>query len=135
MLFYQRPDYQIPVTCLTEGQRCSVSRKSVNRTNMETFTETARALFLIKPEPPRCTCPTTVNPSPTSRARSTGRITRNPFFNYLGHFRANHRELSPVGVSVEGARAWRRMTFQEKEPFVRVARLARRRRRGRRSSR
>lgn len=59
-----------------------------------------------------------------SRLRS-GRITRNPFLNFLRDMRRNARGLSVTEVASKGAELWRKMDEQQKQPYHQLARQAR----------
>ncbi|XP_030753114.1 protamine-like [Sitophilus oryzae] len=65
----------------------------------------------------------------------TGRITNNPFLNFLREMRKKTMGLSPTELSSKGAEIWRNMTKSEKEPYCLLARQARRRRKSRRRRR
>lgn len=59
-----------------------------------------------------------------SRLRS-GRITRNPFLNFLRDMRRTARGLSITEVASKGAELWRKMDEQQKQPYHQLARQAR----------
>ncbi|XP_044253793.1 protamine-like [Tribolium madens] len=50
-----------------------------------------------------------------------GKLTRNPFFNYLRWFRKKHCGWSAVKVAVEGAKCWCRMSDQQRRKFYQEA--------------
>ncbi|CAG9768866.1 unnamed protein product [Ceutorhynchus assimilis] len=54
-----------------------------------------------------------------------GRITRNPFLNFMRDVRKSIRGVSPLELSVKGAIIWRSMSQHEKEPYQQMARQAR----------
>lgn len=60
-----------------------------------------------------------------SRLRS-GRITKNPFLNFLRDMRRNARGLSVTEVASKGAELWRKMDEQQKQPYHQLAKQARR---------
>nr|XP_008197382.1 PREDICTED: protamine [Tribolium castaneum] len=55
------------------------------------------------------------------RSCRPGKVTRNPFFNYLRWFRKKHCGWSAVKVAVEGAKCWCRMSDQQRSKFYREA--------------
>ncbi|XP_050305129.1 protamine [Anthonomus grandis grandis] len=67
----------------------------------------------------------------SSLGQRTGRITRNPFLNFLRDMRKNAQGMSPMELSMKGAEIWRGMTKSQKEPYCQLARQAARRRRRR----
>lgn len=69
-----------------------------------------------------------------SRLRS-GRITRNPFLNFLRDMRKNARGLSITQVASKGAELWRKMDEQQKQPYHQLARQARKMAGGKKSRR
>ncbi|CAH1376217.1 hypothetical protein MTP99_017586 [Tenebrio molitor] len=65
-----------------------------------------------------------------------GKVTRNPFFNYLRWFRKKHCGWNMIKVAVEGAKCWCKMSDQNRRKFYKEACSApkmRRRRSSRRS--
>ncbi|KAF7278610.1 uncharacterized protein LOC143190993 [Rhynchophorus ferrugineus] len=66
----------------------------------------------------------------------TGRVTKNPFLNFLREMRKRTQGLTPIEITTKGAEIWRSMTKHEKEPYCALAKQAARRgRRRRRKSR
>ncbi|XP_045478210.1 protamine-like [Harmonia axyridis] len=53
-----------------------------------------------------------------------GKITNNPFFNFLRLFRCKHRDWPVPKIAVEGAKCWCAMTEAEKKRFYRQAHRA-----------
>ncbi|KAF7285475.1 hypothetical protein GWI33_010573 [Rhynchophorus ferrugineus] len=70
--------------------------------------------------------PTTSENSPSKhpKVRSPGKITRNPFFNFLRDFRAANRGLSISEISQKGAEAWRNMKREDKIAYYKMAKEA-----------
>ncbi|KFB39787.1 hypothetical protein ZHAS_00007153 [Anopheles sinensis] len=50
-----------------------------------------------------------------------GRKSRNPYINYLREFRRQNCHLSAVEVVRQGAERWRKMTDEQKLPYIRTA--------------
>ncbi|XP_050078680.1 protamine-like [Anopheles maculipalpis] len=50
-----------------------------------------------------------------------GKQTRNPYLNFLRDYRRNNCHLSAVDVVRHGAEEWRRMTDEQKLPYVKIA--------------
>uniref|UniRef100_A0A903VTR4 HMG box domain-containing protein n=1 Tax=Aedes aegypti TaxID=7159 RepID=A0A903VTR4_AEDAE len=50
-----------------------------------------------------------------------GKLTTNPFFNFLRDYRGKHPNLSVVDAAVEGASVWNRMGPEERAPYVKQA--------------
>uniref|UniRef100_A0A182RPP2 HMG box domain-containing protein n=1 Tax=Anopheles funestus TaxID=62324 RepID=A0A182RPP2_ANOFN len=50
-----------------------------------------------------------------------GKKTRNPYLNFLRDFRIKNCHLSVVEIVRQGAEQWRRMTDEQKLPYVKVA--------------
>lgn len=63
----------------------------------------------------------------------SGRVTRNPFLNFLRDMRKNVQGMSCQQLTLKGAEIWRNMSKIQKEPYRQMARkaapLARRRKR------
>ncbi|KAF7278609.1 hypothetical protein GWI33_008179 [Rhynchophorus ferrugineus] len=64
-----------------------------------------------------------------------GRITSNPFLNFLREMRKKTQGLTPMELSSKGAEIWRTMSKNEKEPYCALAKQVARRGRRRRKSR
>ncbi|ENN82475.1 hypothetical protein D910_09019 [Dendroctonus ponderosae] len=64
---------------------------------------------------------------PRAQSMSAGRVTRNPFLNFLRDMRRNTQGMSPIEVTQRGAEIWRNMTRAQKEPYCQMARQAERR--------
>lgn len=58
------------------------------------------------------------------KRRKKGKVTNNPFFNFLRLFRSRHRDWSVPKIAVEGAKCWCAMTEAEKKKFYRQAHRA-----------
>lgn len=54
-----------------------------------------------------------------------GRITRNPFLNFLRDIRKNAKGLSITEVASKGAEIWRKMDDRQKQPYLQLAKEAR----------
>uniref|UniRef100_A0A182IMI9 Uncharacterized protein n=1 Tax=Anopheles atroparvus TaxID=41427 RepID=A0A182IMI9_ANOAO len=50
-----------------------------------------------------------------------GKRSRNPYLNYLREFRRKNCHLSAVEIVRQGAEQWRKMTDEQKLPFIRTA--------------
>uniref|UniRef100_A0A182PB47 HMG box domain-containing protein n=1 Tax=Anopheles epiroticus TaxID=199890 RepID=A0A182PB47_9DIPT len=50
-----------------------------------------------------------------------GKQTRNPYLNFLRDFRRKNCHLSVVEIVRQGAEQWRRLTDEQKLPYVRIA--------------
>lgn len=50
-------------------------------------------------------------------AEATGRITKNPFFNYLREFRSTMKGQRQTMIAIEGARHWNRLTLDQKHKY------------------
>ncbi|EAT45562.1 AAEL003164-PA [Aedes aegypti] len=64
------------------------------------------------------------NGCPPRRRRSTcrpGKMSRNPYINFLRDFRKKHCGLHPVQVIRMGAQAWNCLRDQERLPYIRMA--------------
>jgi len=53
-----------------------------------------------------------------------GKITRNPFFNFLRYFRKASRGLPMAQVTKNAAKQWRTMTERDRSPYHNMARKA-----------
>ncbi|XP_030757182.1 protamine-like isoform X2 [Sitophilus oryzae] len=53
-----------------------------------------------------------------------GKITRNPFLNFLRDFRKNNKGLKVTQLTKIGAKVWRNMNKREKSPYYRMAKEA-----------
>ncbi|CAG9831277.1 unnamed protein product [Diabrotica balteata] len=53
-----------------------------------------------------------------------GRVTRNPFLNFLRIFRKNAEGMSVKDIAIEGGNIWRKMDKQEKKLYLDQAKLA-----------
>lgn len=61
----------------------------------------------------------TGTPSNTSsRCHRVGPVTRNPFFNYMRHKRETSCSFSIISAAKEAGNEWRKMTAEEKCPFM-----------------
>uniref|UniRef100_A0A182K9F2 HMG box domain-containing protein n=1 Tax=Anopheles christyi TaxID=43041 RepID=A0A182K9F2_9DIPT len=58
---------------------------------------------------------------PSGAVCRPGKQTRNPYLNFLRDFRRKNCHLSVVEVVRQGAEQWRRMTDEQKLPYVKVA--------------
>ncbi|XP_017784726.1 PREDICTED: protamine-like [Nicrophorus vespilloides] len=58
------------------------------------------------------------------KCHRSGKVTRNPFLNFLRQFRRQHCGWSVVKIAVEGARVWCKMGKHEKEKYRREASCA-----------
>lgn len=54
---------------------------------------------------------------PEAGTEGKGKITRNPFFNYLRLVRIKHPGVRAPDIAIIGANAWNHMTEDEKRPF------------------
>ncbi|CAH1130780.1 unnamed protein product [Ceutorhynchus assimilis] len=70
--------------------------------------------------------------SEPSKMIRIGRVTRNPFLNFLREVRKKCSGMGVLEISVKAGELWRKMSRNEKEPFLQMARQAPRRRRRRR---
>ncbi|KAK9695040.1 Protamine and protamine like [Popillia japonica] len=52
-----------------------------------------------------------------------GRITRNPFLNFLRDYRKNHCNMTVVQIACEGAKEWRAMSDEQKQQYMRGPRV------------
>uniref|UniRef100_A0A182M4M6 HMG box domain-containing protein n=1 Tax=Anopheles culicifacies TaxID=139723 RepID=A0A182M4M6_9DIPT len=50
-----------------------------------------------------------------------GKKTRNPYINFLRDFRQKNCHLSAVEIVRQGAEQWRRMSDEQKLPYVKIA--------------
>lgn len=69
-------------------------------------------------------CPPSRERSSTSGAASVhahGKVTTNPFFNFLREFRGKNGSLTVVEAAVQGANVWNRMSAEERSPYVKLA--------------
>ncbi|CAG9774021.1 unnamed protein product [Ceutorhynchus assimilis] len=57
----------------------------------------------------------------TKSKRQKGKVTKNPFLNFLGQFRTTKVGLSAPKIAQLGGHAWRSMSEQEKAPFILMA--------------
>lgn len=118
-----------PVACLTEHQtpvslkhwqhfdKChSKLLKKCGRTMTKAPTKTAGAANAKSDDA-----------APRAQTMSAGRVTRNPFLNFLRDMRKNTQGMSPIQVTRRGAEIWRNMTRAQKEPYCQMARQAERR--------
>ncbi|KAJ8943237.1 hypothetical protein NQ318_009928 [Aromia moschata] len=64
----------------------------------------------------------------------SGRITRNPFLNFMRDFRKSNNGLKLTELTKRGAELWRKMNERQKSPYCQLAKQAPRRRRRRKSS-
>ncbi|XP_044758503.1 protamine-like [Coccinella septempunctata] len=58
------------------------------------------------------------------KRRRKGKITKNPFFNFLRMFRSRHSDWTVPKIAVEGAKCWCAMTEAEKKRFYKQAHRA-----------
>lgn len=61
---------------------------------------------------------------PEAGTEGKGKITRNPFFNYLRLVRIKHPGVRAPDIAVIGANGWNHMTEEEKRPFREQVKLA-----------
>lgn len=59
------------------------------------------------------------------RKMCLGKVTRNPFFNFMREFRAQHSGVSQKEMIALGAREWNCLDPQQKEKFQKMAKAAR----------
>lgn len=59
-----------------------------------------------------------MGPNNTPKMFRPGKITRNPFLNFLRAQRESSSAASILDISVEGASKWREMTPQQKCPYI-----------------
>uniref|UniRef100_A0A182Y5R0 Uncharacterized protein n=1 Tax=Anopheles stephensi TaxID=30069 RepID=A0A182Y5R0_ANOST len=50
-----------------------------------------------------------------------GKTTRNPYLNFLRDYRRKNCHLSAVDIVRQGAEQWRRMSDEQKLPYVKIA--------------
>lgn len=62
-----------------------------------------------------------------------GRITRNPFLNFMRDFRRAHKGMKATDVVKHGAELWRKMSDRQKSPYCIQAKNARKSSKSRRS--
>ncbi|KAL3273850.1 hypothetical protein HHI36_015276 [Cryptolaemus montrouzieri] len=60
----------------------------------------------------------------SKKRRRKGKITKNPFFNFLRFFRMKHRDWTVPRIAVEGAKCWCSLTEAEKKKFYKQAHQA-----------
>ncbi|GJQ73198.1 hypothetical protein Trydic_g13581 [Trypoxylus dichotomus] len=54
-----------------------------------------------------------------SKSHRPGRLTRNPFLNFLREYRRTHCNMSMIQIACEGAKEWRSMTDEQKQQYAR----------------
>ncbi|CAH1154214.1 unnamed protein product [Phaedon cochleariae] len=55
----------------------------------------------------------------------TGRVTCNPFLNFMRDMRKNSRGMTITQMAVKGADIWKKMDFDAKQPYCLLAKQAR----------
>ncbi|KAJ8941577.1 hypothetical protein NQ314_010351 [Rhamnusium bicolor] len=65
----------------------------------------------------------------------SGRVTRNPFLNFMRDFRKSNNGLKLTELTKRGAELWRKMNDRQKSPYCQLARQAPKRRSRRRRRR
>lgn len=58
------------------------------------------------------------------RRLTEGKISRNPFINFLAEFRRNEKGIKPNEVMIRGAQLWRQMSASDKCHYYRLAKQA-----------
>ncbi|CAH0564045.1 unnamed protein product [Brassicogethes aeneus] len=67
------------------------------------------------------------NKKPPSKQMKSGRITKNPYLNFMRDFRRNHGGMNIIDLTKQGAEMWRNMTEKQKAPYFAQAKQAPRR--------
>lgn len=73
-----------------------------------------------------------------SRSRTRvreGKVSRNPFINFLAEFRASRKGVKMAELSKQAGRVWRNMSMESKAPYLQMAQNAPKKRSGRKLQR
>uniref|UniRef100_A0AAG5CXF5 HMG box domain-containing protein n=1 Tax=Anopheles atroparvus TaxID=41427 RepID=A0AAG5CXF5_ANOAO len=115
---------QCCIQLLLTFTRFLTERKVKIRQESETSNNTHEIMSASESKPTaKQTTETRGEPSTSRNAMSCnpGKRSRNPYLNYLREFRRKNCHLSAVEVVRQGAEQWRKMTDEQKLPFIRTA--------------